>query len=55
MKQKLKGKKVQLGFTVATVIAGAVSGLIIKKVKDKRRDKKSLQELEDSSFDNLEL
>lgn len=37
MKEKLKDKKVQLGLTVATVITGAVSGLVFKKVKDKRK------------------
>ena len=37
MNEKLKDKKVQLGVTIATVIAGVVSGLVVKKVKDKRK------------------
>lgn len=39
MKEKLKDKKVQAGITIATVVAGAVSGLVFKKIKDKRREK----------------
>ena len=37
MNEKLKDKKVQLGVTIATVIAGVISGLVVKKVKDKRK------------------
>ena len=37
MKEKLKDKKVQVGIGIATVIAGAVSGFVFKKVKDKRK------------------
>lgn len=55
MKEKLKDKKVQAGITIATVVAGAVSGLVFKKVKDKRRERRLLQELEDSSFDGLDI
>ena len=36
MKEKLKDKKVQVGVAIATVIAGAVSGFVFKKAKDKR-------------------
>jgi len=55
MKEKLKDKKVQVGLTVVTVVAGTLSGLVVKKIKNKRRDKRLLQELEDSAFDNLDL
>ena len=52
---KLKDKKVQVGLTIVTVVAGTISGLVVKKLKNKRRDKCLLQELEDSTFDNLDL
>ena len=55
MKNKLKDKKVQLGITIATVLIGAISGLGLKKAKDKRREQRLLQELEDSSFENLDI
>ena len=55
MKEKLKDKKVQVGLTIVTVVAGTLSGLVVKKLKNKRRDKRLLQELEDSAFDNLDL
>lgn len=55
MENKLKDKKVQLGITIATVVIGAISGLTLRKVKDRHRERKLLQELEDSSFENLDI
>ena len=48
-------KKVQAGITITTVIVEAVSGSMFKKVKNKQRDKRLLQEQEDSNFDNLDI
>lgn len=55
MRDKLKDKKVQVGLTVVTLVAGTLSGFAVKKLKNKRKDKRLLQELEDSTFDNLDL
>ncbi len=33
MKDKLKDKKVQVGLTIVTVVAGTLSGLVVKKIK----------------------
>ena len=55
MIEKLKEEKVKVGLAVATVVAGTLSGLVFKKLKGKRKEKRLLQELEDSSFDNLDI
>lgn len=39
MKKQLQDKKVKIGITIMTVVAGTVSGLVFSKMRNKRKDK----------------
>ncbi|MTP78101.1 hypothetical protein GMB70_05425 [Turicibacter sanguinis] len=55
MKEKLKEKKVQVGVTIVTVVVGVISGLAFRKIKDKQREQRLLEELENSIFENFDI
>lgn len=55
MLNRMKEQKTKYGMMGAVILTGILSGVVFKSLREKRREKKILQELEDSVFDNFDI
>ena len=55
MLEKMKQNKGKYGAIGAVILTGLISGVALKLFKEKRRNAKMLQELEDAAFENFDI